>query len=331
MAEPKRSTRSSAPRNAAQKASERLRRLLVVVPYLVRHPGTPIAEASSLFDLREDELVEDLNLLFVSGLPPYGPGDLIDVDIQDGRVWITMADYFARPLRLTRNEALALYLRGTAAAATPGLPEAPALATALDKLRTSLGPETLGGLPERVQAADAGRAAEPLEALRAAARDRKRVRIEYHAASSAELTLRGIDPEEVFHALGNWYVVAWDGLSDAERLFRADRIRTVEGTGERFEPRGLAGAGRPLYTPGASDVPIRLRLRPGARWVAEYYKVESATERPDGDLDVVLPAGRLEWVERLLLRLGSDAAALEPRDLTERVRELARRTLERYR
>jgi proteasome accessory factor C len=312
------------------KASERLRRLLVVVPYLVRHPGTSIAEASELFDLSEGELVEDLNLLFVSGLPPYGPGDLIDVDIQDGRVWITMADYFARPLRLTRNEALALYLRGTAAAATPGLPEAPALAAALDKLRTGLGAETLGELPARVEAAGDDRTVEPLDALRAAVRDRERVRIEYHAASSGERTVREIDPEEVFHAVGNWYVVAWDRHSDAERLFRADRIRTVERTGDRFDPRGLAGAGRPLYTPGASDVPIRLRLRPDARWVAEYYEVESATERPDGDLEVVMPAGRLEWVERLLLRLGPDAVPIEPTDLAERVRDLARRTLERY-
>ena len=60
------------------------------------------------------ELLEDLNLLFVSGLPPYGPGDLIDVQVEEGRVWVGMADYFSRPVRLSRSEALALYLRGKA-------------------------------------------------------------------------------------------------------------------------------------------------------------------------------------------------------------------------
>jgi len=79
-----------------------LRRLLVLVPYLVKHPGTELSEITRLFGVREDELTSDLNLLFVSGLPPYGPGDLIGVAIEDGRVWIEMADYFARPLRLTR-------------------------------------------------------------------------------------------------------------------------------------------------------------------------------------------------------------------------------------
>jgi len=58
----------------------------------------------------------------MSGLPPYGPGDLIDVDFQGDRVTVTMADYFGRPLRLSRSEALALYLRGTALLAMPTSP-----------------------------------------------------------------------------------------------------------------------------------------------------------------------------------------------------------------
>ena len=99
----------SAGRKAPEKASERLRRLLTVVPYLVRNQGTKVADAADLFGMSEADLLADLDLLFVSGLPPYGPGDLIDVDIQEGRIWIGMADYFGRPLGLTRTEALAIY------------------------------------------------------------------------------------------------------------------------------------------------------------------------------------------------------------------------------
>jgi proteasome accessory factor C len=315
---------------APAKASERLRRLLVVVPYLVRHPGTSIEDAVELFGLSERELLDDLNLLFVSGLPPYGPGDLIDVDIQDGRVWIGMADYFGRPLRLTRSEALALYLRGTALAGTPGLQEAPALASALEKLGEGLGPEALGALPGRVEAAGPASPVEWLDELRRAAATHERLRIEYHAASTAETTTREIDPEEVFVALGNWYVAAWDHRSDAERLFRADRIRSVKPTGQSFEPRGLEGAGRPLYSPGRDDLEVKLRLSPDARWVAEYYETSAETELEDGELEIVMPSGRTEWLERLLLRLGADATVLQPEDLKGRVRDLARRTRKRY-
>jgi proteasome accessory factor C len=301
-----------------------------VVPYLVQHPGTPVSEAARLFGLTERDLLDDLNLLFVSGLPPYGPGDLIDVDVQDGRIWIGMADYFSRPLRLTRSEALALYLRGTDLAAMPGLQEAPALASALGKLAERLGPETLGGLPERVGAAGTGGPVEALEALRRAAAGHERLRIEYYAASTAESTVREIDPEEVFLAIGNWYVVAWDHRSDAERLFRADRIRSVEPTGERFAPRGLEGSGRPLYARDERDVEVRLRLSPDARWVAEYYETTGETELEGGALEVVVPAGRLEWLERLLLRLGDRAQVVEPEALKDRVRGLAERTRKRY-
>ena len=133
--------------------------------------------------MSEPELLADLDLLFVSGLPPYGPGDLIDVDIQDGRIWIGMADYFARPLRLTRSEALAIYLRATVLAGAPGLEEAPALSSAIGKLAEALGPETLGELPERVDSAGDGRTPDTLGELRRAATDHERLRIEYYAAS----------------------------------------------------------------------------------------------------------------------------------------------------
>jgi proteasome accessory factor C len=315
---------------ATSRASDRLRRLLVLVPYLVKHPGTEMAEITRLFGVRQDELTSDLNLLFVSGLPPYGPGDLIGVAIEDERVWIDMADYFSRPLRLTRAEALALYLRGTALAVTPGLREATALASALRKLEERLGPETLGELAERVEAAEGGKPAETLDALRKAVAGNERVRIEYYAASSAETTAREVDPEEVFFAIGNWYVAAFDHRSGEERLFRADRIRSVEPTGETFEPRGLAGAGRALYTPTERDVPVRLLLHPAARWVGEYYEVDAETETPAGDLEVQLPASRLEWVARLVLRLGGEAEVLSPPQLKVRVRELAGRTKELY-
>ena len=237
--------------------------MLVVVPYLVQHPGSRLGDVATLFGMAPEQLRRDLDLLFMSGLPPYGPGDLIDVDVdEDDRIWITMADHFARPLRLTRSEALALYVRGTELVATPGLPEAPDLASALGKLRETLGPETLDadGL---IEVMGGGIAPEHLALLREAAETHHRVDIEYFSASSEAWSTRTIEPEAVFSSLGNWYVVAWDLGAEAERLFRADRVRTAIGTLETFEPHGLAGAGRDLYTPGADDVPVRLRLRAG--------------------------------------------------------------------
>ena len=202
-----------------------------------------------------------------------------------------MADHFARPLRLTRQEALAVYVRATELAATPGMPGAPALAAALAKLRDALGAETLG---EAAVVAAAERGAPPphLEAVRAASEEHRaapasRTRPRARASS----TERVVEPEEVFASAGHWYVAAWDVDLDDERLLRVDRIAAVDPTGERFEPRGLEGAGRPLYTPSGGDVDVRVRLRPAARWVAEYYVATDPVERGDGSLEVTLPTG----------------------------------------
>ena len=214
-------------RGRAPKTAERLGRMLVIVPFLVQHPGSELSGVARAFDVSVDQLRRDLDLLFMSGLPPYGPGDLIEVDVdEDDRIWISMAEHFARPLRLSRSEALALYLRGTELLGTAGLPEAPALRSAMDKLRASLGPETLGDAGG-IETADPGAPIEALEPIRGAARERRRVRVDYFAHSSGEWTSRVIDPEQVFVALGHWYVAAWDVTIDEERLFRVDRIRQV--------------------------------------------------------------------------------------------------------
>lgn len=309
------------------KTAERLRRLLAVVPHAVRHPGTPVGELARIFEVDEQELLADLNLLFLTGLPPYGPGDLIEVDIDEGQVWIRMADHFSRPVRLTRGEAMSLYLRGTELLGAPGLPEAEALRSALQKIGERLGRDTLGEL--RVEVGDAGREGGPLAAIRRAVAATERIEIDHYSAARDTVTTRRIDPEHVFSALGNWYVVAWDHLADAERMFRVDRIREVRPTGETFEPRGLLGQGRDLYTPTAEDITVRLRLGPGARWVGEYYLVEEAVER-DGGLEVAFPTKDLTWVAKLLLRLGGQAEVLSPPELARAVRNLADRALSLY-
>lgn len=309
------------------RTAERLQRLLAVVPYVVRHPGTKVDELSKLFDVTESELTADLNLLFVTGLPPYGPGDLIDVLIEEGRVWIGMADYFSRPVRLTRAEALALYLKGTELLGAPGLSEAEALRSALAKLEERLGPETLGEL--RAEVEEGGRRVGPLGAIQAAVDSRERIEIDYYSATRDEMTTRRIDPEHVIGAIGNWYVVAWCNLVEDERMFRVDRVRDVRLTGETFEARGLLGQGRPLYTPHDEDIRVHLRLWPRARWVAEYYEVQRVGSEGD-TLEVILPTKDLAWTAKLILRLGGAAEVLEPDELKSLARTVATETLALY-
>ncbi|MDQ1377721.1 MAG: proteasome accessory factor, partial [Acidimicrobiaceae bacterium] len=89
-------------------AQDRLARLLAVVPWVAARDGPTIAEVCERFEVTEQDLLDDLDLLFLCGVYPFTPDSLIEVDVADGRVWIRFADYFRRPLRLTAPEGLAL-------------------------------------------------------------------------------------------------------------------------------------------------------------------------------------------------------------------------------
>ena len=55
--------------------SSRLARLLNLVPYFQAHPGISAAEAARDLGVTPKQIMDDLNQLWVCGLPGYGPGD----------------------------------------------------------------------------------------------------------------------------------------------------------------------------------------------------------------------------------------------------------------
>jgi len=303
-------------------AGPEIQRILALVPWIVSHPDSPKDEIALRFGITVDQLDDDLALVLMIGVPPYSPGDYLDVEEdEDGHVSIRLADYFQRPLRLTPAEGLALLAAGRALLAVPGSdPDGP-LATALAKLEDAL------DLPGLV--VDVGEPTQ-LEAIRAAVADRRRVEIEYWSAGRDETTTRRIDPEVVFFATGEWYVGAYCHRAHDERMFRVDRIRSVALTDETFEPGATGFETGDVYTPRAGDTRVTLELAPAAAWVAEAYPTEAVTERADGSLEIILAVSERAWLERLLLRLGPDARAVAPEDLQPLAADAAQRILRRY-
>jgi proteasome accessory factor C len=303
-------------------AEHEVQRILALVPWIVAHPGRTKAELAERFGITEAQLDDDLDLVLMIGVPPYSPGDYLDVEDDDGRIWIRLADYFRRPLRLTPNEGLALLAAGRALLAVPGSDPTGPLATALDKLEAAL------DLPGLV--VDVG---EPpfLPAVRAAAAHHERLAIDYWSAGRDEMTQREIDPTVVFFATGAWYVSAYCHRVEGERMFRVDRIRAVRATGEHFDPPEDSGEPGAVFNPRPDDPVITLRLRPPAAWVPESFPTQAVRERRDGGLDVDLVVSEEAWLERLLLRLGTDAQVLAPKPRRGTTAAAAARVLARYR
>ena len=306
----------------------RMERLLSIVPWVVANDGPTIAEISERFDYPEAKLLDDLNnVLFMVGTYPFTPDQLVEVIVEDGRVWIRYAEYFERPLRLTPEQGLALVTAGSSLLAVPGAdPDGP-LARGLDKLAA-----TLGVTPGSDIEIDLGQAsAETLATIREAIAQRRQIDIEYYAYNRDEVTTRRIDPYRVTSDQGQWYLLAHCHRAEGERLFRVDRIRSLTVADETFDaPADVPEVS--VFEPNQDDPRVVLDLEPEAAWVPQAYPAESTEDLGDGRTRVTLAISALPWLSRLLVRLGPSAAVVEtsgdiPPDLGQRT---ARTILERY-
>jgi len=237
--------------------------------------------------------------------------------VDGDEVIVDMADYFANPVRLNPPEALGLLAAGMTLQSSGQA--TPALERAIEKLSTALLPDP-GAFEVVVEA-------EPdlLLELRRAAAEHLAVELVYTSLSSGETTERTIEPWAVFTSLGNRYVAGFCRRVDAERLFRLDRIQSVQVTDETFEPPTDLPEPEVRFIPTEVSVYATIRLEPAAQWVMEYYPVE---EIGDGVIrfaasDPMVPA-------RLLLRLGASAELLEGPEVAESLASLRNRVLSRY-
>jgi proteasome accessory factor C len=305
----------------SRRTAHRLSRILGMLPWVIAHPGATVSEVCERFAYTRTELVKDLNLVFVCGLPGYGPGDLMVAYIDDDEVVVDVADYFSRPVRLTPAEGLVLLAAGMAIASSGVAP--PALRSAVRKLSDSLLPD------DGTIVIDIPSEPELVGELRRCALEGRVVEIEYTSIGSGKTSLRRIEPWSVFSTLGNWYAAGWCRLAEGERVFRVDRIRSVRPTEETFRVPEEAPPPVVRYSPGVDDVTALIRLAPEARWVADYYPVEVRSDGPDG-LEILFSSSEPSVAARLLLRLGRAAELLDGPEVTRTRDDLRDRILARY-
>lgn len=322
-------------------ARDQVGRLLALAPYLQARGAVPLSQVAEDFGVPARQVVRDLKVLWMCGLPGLAPGDYIDIDMEaleehpDGLVRIANAEYLSRPVRL-------------------GSAEAAALIVALRTLRDS-GEESSRAVVDRTLAkleeaaatggVDVGAhvAVHPPDQPPELARHRaqleravetdRQVLLQYYVPTRDETTQRTVDPIAVLRSEGNDYLDAWCHQAGGRRLFRLSRVHGVQvlrsGREKRdVEPRDLAAG---LFEPGPDDAVARVRLDPGLRWFVDHYPVTATTDVGGGVLEAELRVGDPMWLVRLALRLGPGLQVLEPAEVRQLVAETARATRELYR
>lgn len=305
----------------------RLRRVLLMIPWLLEEGGSTVADIAARFDVSEKDVVRDLNLIMCCGLPPYGGGDLITVVLDDdGTVEAWPGPFFTRPMQLTPIEGFAVLAAGRALEAVPGTGQRDALRSALAKLEEALGAS--GTLAVDLESPP------HLDVVQRAAAEHRRLRITYYAASRDEVSERVIEPLVVHSREGRWYAETRDVTDPStprERRLRVDRIRSAESTGESFEsPTPAPEPPEHLYEPGPDAIDLVMTLPASARWFAEWMVTEEVQELPDGRLRVRLWVEGDRTLERLLLRVGPSAVIESPPELAGLGAAAAERVLRRY-
>jgi proteasome accessory factor C len=317
----------------ASSTADRMTRLLALVPYLKARPdGVAVAEAARDFGVSEKQLNSDLNLLWVCGLPGYGPGDLIDLAFEGDRVRVTFPAGMERPLRLTTDEAVALVVALRTLQEMPGLVEGEAVTRALAKMSAAAGHAAEQHTPVAVSV-DAGEKA--LAVVREGLERGRALHLHYYVPTRDERTERTVDPMQLIWVDGHSYLEAWCRRAEGVRLFRLDRVDDVAVLDEPSAPPPQAqerDIEHGIYQPDAGSPAVRLRLDRSARWVADYYPVESVTavDDPPGGLAVTLRTADPAWARRLVATLGGAAVVDEPADLATQVASDARAALARY-
>lgn len=305
-------------RRGPRPTGDRLRRLLVMLPWLMERTEASLAEMCQRFEISEAELVKDLELAAMCGLPPF-VDEMVDVFIDEGMVYAGVPRLFTRPLRLTAPEGFALLAAARVAMQLPGADVNGSLARALAKLALALGDDAVVvDTPQPPATATVADAAAKCE----------RLHVTYWSAAADRRTEREITPRRVFVDGGAWYVIADDHLSGESRTFRIDRIEKVAATGVIDAPRDVEVPTDGTWFADAELPTARLRLPASETWVAERYPTRSVTQTKDG-WEVVVSIASERWLEQLLLRLGAEAQVVEPPEWRDLGAQAARAVLAR--
>jgi proteasome accessory factor C len=313
-------------------ATDRLQRLLALVPYVVSRQVVGLAETAAAFGITETELVDDLNMLWCVELRSPDPYCPIDLSYEGGEITVSQAESFGRPLRLGTDEASALLVALRMLAELPGPQDRSALRKTIAKLEAAAG--EAGAASAHVAVHQDGRAPADVQAQVAdALRRRKRLHLSYYVPGRDEATERDVDPMRLLVVEGRAYLEAWCRRAEAVRLFRLDRVlavTTLDLTAQVPDEAEHVDVDSGLFRPSAGDVRVELELSEAGRWVAEYYPCVQVSDLSDGRIRVALRTPDTRWVRRLALRLGEEGRVLAPPELADQVRADAAAALALY-
>lgn len=279
---------------------EQTARLLDLVPFLLSHQGISLTDLAKHFNIDTEAMLDDLNTLWMCGLPGYTPLELIDLAFDSGYVTI-------------RNAAPLAYIR------TMSSSEIVALALGLDLLREDslqLGPEQrdrIDALSKKLReqiGANISIASSPTTSHRSVVTTsitrRIPINLTYYSTNSDEESTRIVTVYDFFRENDVEYFQGYCHTSRGMRTFRVDRIVSVA-LSESVEVVSEATAEK------TESVRVGATVRSLDRASAEAFGLAFSDLRLGES--VTLEAFSPEWLVRSILAGAGSLVIEEPQEI----------------
>lgn len=304
-------------------AITRTARALDLVPFVIEHPGISIEDLAKEFGVTSAQMVSDLSMIFMCGLPGYSTLELIDLSYDDGFVSIIDPQVLDKPRNLSRSEIISLNLAldSLASLRTEDDPLLSAIRVLQGKLQ-----RTIADATPHIPVVQRSELKSPLLPLcEEAVKNGSGLSISYVSASSDQHTERIILPESVHSENGYLYLRAWCYLTESTRTFRLDRIMSATAVPVSKLPKpeeSLKATENFLAT---------LKVSHAAKYFYEQNKSLLTIESQDEEsMIVTIQLSDSEWLTRTLMGYGAAITVLAPADLAAEVRRRAQAALELY-
>jgi proteasome accessory factor C len=198
--------------------TEKAARMLDLVPFISSHQGIPTPELAAEFGISVDELLSDLNSLWMCGDNRF---DLMDIQFDSGYVTIRNAETLNLIRSLSQQEIVAVLLGLDLI--EKDLPEdREDLHGDIKELRSKLGLE-IARTVDATPAQDSQINSTISEALGR----QGRLSITYYSPTDDEVSVREISPLHVSTSDNRDFLIAFCESAGAQRTFRIDRIQSA--------------------------------------------------------------------------------------------------------
>ena len=296
-------------------ATGRAIRLLDLVPFLRANPGMNIKEIATEFKVSVPEIVSDLDLLMVCGLPGYTPLELIDLSTDEGYVTLRDPQNLEYPRNFTIHELLILKIALSALL----VDSPPMLHSEIGSLISKLDHQ----MPNQISSEGILFVPDNILNLRRIGEEalvkNQQVEISYRNDTKDELTNRKISLIREYESEGEYFWDAWCHLANAKRTFNLEKISSATLSMDPSSIGDLSGEG--------SALTVRLRIRQKSQFFAKHQNILKQTEEPE------IYEARIyqrEWLVREILSAGETATVITPSDLKVQVKKRATQALSQY-